>query len=122
MLYAVINKIKLMISKNVNEVGNLPHSKNTLAYLTKLKDLGYIESINVTSRKFKKIDVVLTPKLLDIKYVMRETYVSAKSALTLSKRLDKGQGYQIISTSQGYMTGQEAYEKNTGGRYIGYVI
>jgi small subunit ribosomal protein S8 len=92
--------------------------KNKLitAVVTKLTKLGYFESYS-SEENGNTISVVLTPKITKLKVISKpgqRVYVKS----TEYPKVQGGFGYNLVSTSQGVMTGNEAKKLNLGGEIL----
>lgn len=110
--------------KNVS----LPYSKMKHVLATILEQEGFVEGVKQTQgEKFPSLEVVLkynqvsatkrTPAINEITRVSKEgcrIYVQNNQI----KKVKNGYGVAIISTSQGIMTGGQAFAKGLGGEYI----
>lgn len=107
---------------------SLPHSKMKHVLATILKEEGFVEEVKeVQGEKFPELQVGLkytqvsatkrTPAINEIIRVSKEgcrIYVQNNQI----QKVKNGYGIAIISTSQGIMTGGQAYAKGLGGEYI----
>lgn len=106
----------------------VPASKLKLAILNLLARENFIESVSTEEDGAKKTFLVtlkyekvsLTKKRAAIQDIVR---VSKEGRRTYVKRnevgkVKNGYGIAVLSTSQGVMTGGEAYAKGLGGEYI----
>ena len=122
MLYDAINTVKIELKKGKNEIKNLRYSKYIFAYFSKLKALGYIKKLKINNdKKFKSIEILLGPKLLDIKYNKIEKSIKLADIVAQMSVLDRGIGHLLISTSKGILSGEQALKNKIGGINLGYV-
>lgn len=109
-------------------VVRIPASKLKLAILNLLVREGFIESVSLEEAGVKRTALVtlkyatvsLTKKQAAIQDIVR---VSKEGCRIYVKRnevakVKNGYGIAVLSTSQGVMTGGEAYAKGLGGEYI----
>lgn len=111
-----------------HEVVLIPASKMKVAIAKVLKDEGFIKDYELlkgpTPQKILKIYLKYTedkePVITGLKRISkpgRRVYVGRKEI----PRVYGGLGIAILSTSQGIMTGYEAYRRGIGGELICYV-
>jgi len=113
--------------KNAGAIGNrlvsLPHSKHIEAVATKLRELGFVERVEVSKKSPATLEVTLaydeqgSHKIRGVKRVSkpgRRLYVSAKDAHAVKN----GQGARIISTPRGILTDSEARKVRAGGENL----
>jgi small subunit ribosomal protein S8 len=118
--------------RNAQKAGHtrvsMPHSKLKLVIATILAKEGFVNSVaEGTEGNFKTLEVALKytqvtptkkkPGINEITRVSKEgcrIYVQSNQI----KKVKNGFGIAVISTSQGVMTGGEAYAKGLGGEYI----
>ncbi len=113
--------------KNAGAIGNstvtLPHSKQLEAIANKLKDLGFVERVDVTKDAPRSLEVTLayaadgTHKIHDVKRVSkpgRRLYVASKDAHSVKN----GLGAAIISTPKGILADKEARKAHVGGEAL----
>lgn len=106
----------------------LPYSKMKHVLATILESEGFVGEVKeVKGEKFSELVIALkysqitptkrTPAINEITRVSKEgcrIYVQSNQI----KKVKNGYGIAIISTSQGVMTGGQAYSKGLGGEYI----
>src|SRR6266481_3610055 len=110
--------------KNAGAIGNTmvatPHSKHIEAIANKLKELGFVERVEVSKKIPAEIEVTLAydargnHKITDVKRISkpgRRMYVSSSEA----HRVKNGMGARIISTPKGILTDAEARKVKAGG-------
>jgi len=110
--------------KNAGAIGNpkvtLPHSKHIEAIATKLKELGFVERVDVSKKAPATLEVTLAyteggeHKIKGVKRVSkpgRRLYVSSKDA----HNVKNGLGARVISTPRGILTDSEARKVKAGG-------
>lgn len=113
--------------KNAGAVGkghvSVPYSKLKHAIGNKLAEAGYVESVEVdTKKQFKTLEVTLKytnkhHKISDVKRV-------SKPGRRLYKKVAEiypvkfGKGHTILSTPAGILTGEEARQQNVGGEEL----
>lgn len=113
--------------KNAGAIGNrvvsAPHSKHIEAIARKLKELGFVERVEVTNDGHATLEVTLAydeqgrHKIKDVKRVSkpgRRLYVSAREA----HNVKNGLGARIISTPKGVLTDAEARKMRAGGENL----
>lgn len=109
-------------------VAHIPASKVKLAILNLLVREGFIESVSTEEEGVKKTFLVtlkyeqltLTKKRSAIQNMVRVSKEGRRSYVKRNEvaKVKNGYGIAIVSTSQGIMTGGEAYAKGLGGEYI----
>ena len=110
--------------KNAGAIGNrsvsLPHSKHLEQIAEKLKELGFVERVEVSTKFPATMEVTLaydergTHKIRGVKRVSkpgRRLYVSAHAAHSVKN----GQGARLISTPKGVLSDREARKVRAGG-------
>ena len=105
----------------------LPSSKTKASLAEILKREGYIDDMEVVTREPQNLlrlklryNEMQEPAIVGLKRVSRpglRVHVQRKEV----PRAFGGVGISIISTSQGIMTGLEAYRKGIGGELMAYV-
>ncbi|HEY0011132.1 MAG TPA: 30S ribosomal protein S8 [Candidatus Paceibacterota bacterium] len=113
--------------KNAGAIGNrvvsLPHSKHLEAIALKLKELGYVERVEVGKKDHPTLEVTLSydergaHKIRGVKRISkpgRRLYVQAHEA----HNVKNGQGSRIISTPRGVLTDAEARKVRAGGENL----
>jgi small subunit ribosomal protein S8 len=113
--------------KNAGAIGNTsvvaPFSGHVEAIARKLKDLGYVEKVDVTKDMPKKIEVTLAydehgrHKINGVKRISkpgRRLYVSSTEA----HGVKNGLGARIISTPKGVLADKEARKVRAGGEAL----
>ena len=113
--------------KNAGMIGNttvlVPHSNHIEAIAYKLKDLGYVENVDVTKKFPKEIEVTLSydaqgnHKIRDVKRISkpgRRLYVPTTEA----HQVKNGQGARILSTPKGVLSDSEARKSRVGGENL----
>lgn len=113
--------------KNAGAIGNtmvtVPHSKHIEAIANKLKELGFVERVEVSKDTPAQIEVTLSydtrgnHKITDVKRVSkpgRRLYVSSTEAHSVKN----GMGARIISTPKGILTDKEARKVRAGGENL----
>ncbi|HEX8591276.1 MAG TPA: 30S ribosomal protein S8 [Candidatus Paceibacterota bacterium] len=114
--------------KNAGAIGNrtvnVPHSKHLEAIARKLKELGFVEGIEISTKKVPSMmEVTLAydsegrHKIHDVKRVSkpgRRLYVPAHEAHTVKN----GLGARLISTPKGVLTDAEARKVRQGGENL----
>lgn len=109
-------------------VVRIPASKLKLAILNLLAREGFVESVSQEEDGAKRTILVtlkyqsvsLTQKRAAIQDIVRVSK-EGRRAYVKRNEVDKvknGYGIAILSTSQGVMTGGEAYAKGLGGEYL----
>lgn len=106
----------------------VPASKLKSAILALLAREGFIETVTVEEEGAKKNLIVnlkyahisLTEKRSAIQDIVRVSKEGCRSYVKHNEiaKVKNGYGIAILSTSQGVMTGGEAYAKGLGGEYI----
>lgn len=113
--------------KNAGAIGNTvvtaPHSKHIEDIANKLKDLGFVERVEVTKDLPRMIEVTLAydangkHKIHDVKRVSkpgRRLYVASRDAHSVKN----GLGAAIISTPKGILADKEARKIRQGGEAL----
>ncbi|MFA5996413.1 MAG: 30S ribosomal protein S8 [Candidatus Paceibacterota bacterium] len=106
---------------------SVPHSSHVLAIAKKLKELGFIASVEVKTKGESEVkkDILVTlafdergqAKLRGVKRISkpgRRLYVPSAEA----HRVKGGTGARILSSSAGVITDTEARKTNTGGENL----
>jgi small subunit ribosomal protein S8 len=100
-----------------------PHSKHVEAIANKLKELGFVERVEVSKTAPMQITVKLaydergTHKITDVKRISkpgRRLYVSSTEAHSVKN----GMGARILSTPKGILTDKEARKVRAGGENL----
>ena len=98
----------------------LPYSAHLESVAKKLRELGYVESVDTVTKKGKMLDVTLAfdergnSKIHGVKRISkpgRRLYTSAKEA----HGVKNGMGARIISTPKGVLSDKEARKVRVGG-------
>jgi small subunit ribosomal protein S8 len=106
-----------------NPVVNVPHSKHLEDIANKLKDLGFVERVEVTKTAPRMLEVTLSydangkHKIHGVKRVSkpgRRLYVSSRDAHSVKN----GLGAAIISTPRGILADKEARKVHAGGEAL----
>lgn len=110
--------------KNAGAIGSrtasVPHSKHLEAIANKLKDLGFVERVEVSKELPTTMEVTLaydargTHRIRGVKRISkpgRRLYVNARSAHAVKN----GLGARIVSTPKGILTDREARKVHVGG-------
>jgi len=114
--------------KNASAVGketvSVPHSKFKMAVADKLKEIGFIKSIDRKGKKIKKtLEIGLVydkegnPRISGVKRI-------SKPGRRLYRSVDEihpvkyGKGSLVLSTPQGVMTDKEAKKTRVGGEAL----
>jgi small subunit ribosomal protein S8 len=113
--------------KNAGAIGNgtvtAPYSKHVEAIANKLKDLGFVERVEVTKTMPRSIEVTLAydengvHKIHDVKRISkpgRRLYVASRDAHSVKN----GLGASIISTPKGILADKEARKVHQGGEAL----
>ncbi len=110
-----------MVKKSVV---NVPHSKLKLAIVEKLKDAGFVQSVEKRGKKVKKsIEVTLaykedgSPRVTDVKRISKPGRRMYRSVLEI-KPIRYGHGALMLSTPKGIMTDAEARKEKVGGEAL----
>jgi len=118
-----LTRIRNAAMRRLN-VATLMHSKSVEAVVSILADKGYIESFNVIENGPKKsINVVLKydengkTVINEMKRVSKPGRRVYKPAAEI-KRFKNGYGTIIVSTSQGVLPNDKAYELGIGGEVM----
>ncbi len=99
---------------------SLPHSNELSAIALKLRDLGYVSSVETEGKEKRTLTVTLAyddagnAKLHDVKRVSkpgRRLYASHRDA----HNVKNGFGARILSTSKGILSDAEARRERVGG-------
>ncbi len=109
-------------------VVRVPASKLKLAILNLLVREGFIESVSQEEDGAKRTllvtlkyqSVSLTEKRAAIQDIVRVSKEGRRAYVKRNEvtKVKNGYGIAILSTSQGVMTGGEAYSKGLGGEYL----
>lgn len=113
--------------KNAGAIGNpmvtAPHSKHIEEIANKLKELGFVERVEVTKKAPMQIEVTLAydargnHKITDVKRISkpgRRMYVSTTDTHTVKN----GMGARILSTPKGILSDREARKVRAGGENL----
>lgn len=113
--------------KNAGAIGSrtvsVPHSKHLEAIASKLKDLGFVERVDVSKKFPAVIEVTLaydergTHRIHGVKRVSkpgRRLYVNSTSA----HGVKNGLGARLISTPKGVLSDSEARKVHVGGEEL----
>jgi small subunit ribosomal protein S8 len=113
--------------KNAGAISNTsitaPHSKHVEEIANKLKDLGFVERVEVIKEFPQKLVVTLAydengnHKIHDVKRISkpgRRLYVSSTEAHTVKN----GLGARLISTPKGVLADKEARKVRAGGEVL----
>lgn len=113
--------------KNAGAIGNptvtTSHSKHVEAIANKLKELGFVERVEVSKTLPRQLEVTLSydasgkHKITDVKRVSkpgRRLYVGSKDAHSVKN----GMGAAIISTPKGILADKEARKIHVGGEAL----
>lgn len=113
--------------KNAGMIGNqtvsVPHSKHIEAIAFKLKELGFVEDVEVGKKDPKVMTVTLkydergTHRIRDVKRISkpgRRLYVPSTDA----HQVKNGLGARIISTPKGVLSDAEARKNRVGGENL----
>jgi small subunit ribosomal protein S8 len=113
--------------KNAGAIGNqvvsVPHSKHLEAIANKLKELGFVERVEMSKKDARTMEVTLiydekgTHKIRGVKRISkpgRRLYVPAHEAHTVKN----GFGSQILSTPKGILSDKEARKVRAGGETL----
>lgn len=113
--------------KNAGAIGNrtvsVAHSKHIEAIAMKLKELGFVENVEVSKKTPKTIEVTLSydargnHKIQDVKRISkpgRRLYVPAHEAHSVKN----GLGARILSTPKGVLSDSEARKVKVGGENL----
>ncbi len=115
--------------KNAGAIGNtvvpVPHSKHIEAIANKLKDLGFVERVEISKKETlpRMLEVTLSydakgnHKIRDVKRISkpgRRMYVPAREAHTVKN----GLGARILSTPKGILSDKEARKVRAGGETL----
>src|SRR4051812_15612337 len=113
--------------KNAGAIGNTvvtaPYSKHIEAIANKLKDLGFVERVEVTKNTPRTLEVTLSydangkHKIKGVKRVSkpgRRLYVASTDAHSVKN----GLGAAIISTPKGILADKEARKVRAGGEAL----
>lgn len=113
--------------QNAGAVGkdhvSVPYSKLKNAIADKLKEAGYVESVDVNAKKaFKTLEVTL-------KYDGKDHFIHGVKRISKPGRrlytkvadiypVKFGKGHMILSTPAGILTDEEARKQNVGGEQL----
>ena len=113
--------------KNAGAIGNTvvsaPYSKHIEAIANKLKQLGFVERVEVSKKGHGTVEVTLAydeqgkHKIHDVKRISkpgRRMYVPAREAHTVKN----GLGARILSTPKGILSDKEARKVRAGGETL----
>ena len=113
--------------KNAGAIGNTvvsaPHSKHIEEIANKLKELGFVERVEVSNGMPRTLEVTLAydakgkHKIHDVKRISkpgRRLYVSSSDAHSVKN----GLGAAIISTPKGILADKEARKVRAGGEAL----
>jgi len=113
--------------KNAGAVGkgqiSVPYSKLKHAIGDKLVEAGYVDAVEVNTKKqFKTLEVTL--KFADKKHTINGVKRVSKPGRRLYTKVADiypvkfGKGHTILSTPAGILTGEEARKQNVGGEQL----
>ncbi|MEA3304579.1 MAG: 30S ribosomal protein S8 [Patescibacteria group bacterium] len=96
-----------------------PYSKMKHSVVKVLLEKNFIQDLKVVeSGKFKELEITLKPNsamtLRRVSKPGQRMYVKASEI----KPVRNGHGISIISTSQGVISGKDAYKQGLGGEYV----
>ncbi len=110
--------------KNAGAIGNqvvsVPHSKHLQEIANKLKELGYVQGVEISKKDPRILEVTLAydtkgnHKIHDVKRVSkpgRRLYTPARDA----HGVKNGMGARILSTPKGILSDKEARKVRVGG-------
>jgi small subunit ribosomal protein S8 len=113
--------------KNAGAIGNqtvlVPHSKHIEAIANKLKELGFVERVEMAKKDARTLEVTLAydakgnHKIHDVKRISkpgRRMYVPARDAHSVKN----GLGSRILSTPKGILSDREARKVRAGGETL----
>ncbi len=113
--------------KNAGAIGNqvvsVPHSKHLEEIARKLKELGFVESVEMSKKDPRSMEVTLSydakgnHKIHDVKRISkpgRRLYVPAREAHVVKN----GFGARILSTPKGILSDKEARKVKAGGENL----
>ena len=113
--------------KNAGAIGNqtvsMPYSKHIEAIAHKLKELGFLDRVEVSKKGHGTLEVTLAydakgnHKIHDVKRISkpgRRMYVPAREAHTVKN----GLGARILSTPKGILSDKEARKVRAGGETL----
>ena len=113
--------------KNAGAIGNqtvsMPYSKHIEAIANKLKELGFLDRVEVSKKGHGTLEVTLAydergnHKIHDVKRISkpgRRMYVPAREAHTVKN----GLGARILSTPKGILSDKEARRVRAGGETL----
>jgi small subunit ribosomal protein S8 len=113
--------------KNAGAIGNqtvsVPYSKHLEAISNKLKDLGFVERVEVSKKGHGTLEITLAydaqgkHKIHDVKRISkpgRRMYVPAREAHTVKN----GLGARVLSTPKGILSDKEARKVRAGGETL----
>jgi small subunit ribosomal protein S8 len=113
--------------KNAGAIGNkvvpVPYSKHLEAIAIKLKELGFVERVEISKKDSRTMEVTLAydekgkHKIHDVKRVSkpgRRMYVQARDAHSVKN----GLGARVLSTPKGILSDREARKVKAGGETL----
>jgi small subunit ribosomal protein S8 len=113
--------------KNAGAIGNkvvpVPHSKHIEAIANKLKELGFVERVEMSKKDVRTMEVTLAydakgkHKIHDVKRISkpgRRMYVQARDAHSVKN----GLGARVLSTPKGILSDREARKVKAGGETL----
>jgi small subunit ribosomal protein S8 len=113
--------------KNAGAIGNkvvpVPYSKHLEAIATKLKELGFVERVEISKKDPRTMEVTLAydtkgkHKIHDVKRISkpgRRMYVQARDAHSVKN----GLGARILSTPKGILSDKDARKVKAGGETL----
>ena len=113
--------------KNAGAIGNkvvpVPYSKHLEAIANKLKELGFVERVEISKKDARTMEVTLSydekgkHKINDVKRISkpgRRMYVQARDA----HNVKNGLGARLISTPKGILSDKEARKVKAGGENL----
>ena len=118
----LLTRIRNAMLAGKNEV-RLPSSKIKVTVAQQLQKAGYLASVKVEKGTPRDTIVIViseegkNPTITEIKRVSKPGRRVYSSASEIPK-VKSGRGIVLISTSQGVMTGHEAYKSRLGGELL----
>ncbi|HXF43890.1 MAG TPA: 30S ribosomal protein S8 [Candidatus Paceibacterota bacterium] len=98
----------------------VPHTKNDQTVAEILKRFGFLVSVDVKGRSFKKVmDLELNPErpIQGIKFLSRPSLRRYGKYVSF-RRVKGGHGLLVVSTPKGIMTGEDARRSKVGGELL----
>ena len=120
----ILSAIKNAENAGKSSVIVRPTSKVVKTVLNILKDLGYVQEVElIKDRRGGEAKVKLTGKINNIGEITPNFYVKVQDLRKFEKRYLPADGFGrlILTTPKGIVTNDKARELNSGGKLLAYV-